>query len=191
MVNNAVVRALMIVLAVLMACTPAPVLNPHKKPPRRPGSSEVQHTFAVAPDSMVKKRDGSAFDLSTLWDKTKENKVVLVFYRGGWCPHCQKQMAELQAHYRDFNELKAIVVGVSNEAGPDMTAFRDKLGLGFELYSDPDLTMITKWGVEDVGAGIARPATFIIEPGGAIAYRKVGANPADHPKLDELLIALK
>jgi peroxiredoxin len=100
-------------------------------------------------------------------------------------------MAELQAHYKDFNELNAIVVGVSNEAGPDMTAFRDKLGLGFELYSDPDLTTITKWGVEDLGAGIARPATFIVEPGGAIAYSKIGENPADHPKMDDLLIALK
>jgi peroxiredoxin len=182
----------MIVLAVLVACTPAPVINPNKRIAKRPGRSEVVHTLQMAPDSPVKKRDGSTFDLATLWEKGKgDKKVVVVFYRGGWCPHCQKQMAEFQAHYKDFNELNAIVVGVSNESGADVTAFRDKLGLGFELYSDPDLTTITKWGVEDLGSGIARPATFIVEPGGAIAYSKIGENPADHPKMDDLLIALK
>jgi len=186
------VRLILVLIAALVACTPAPVLNPNKQP-KRTGRAEVERdiTLGVAPEAVVTKRDGTSFDLATLWDKEKDQKVVVVFYRGGWCPHCQKQMAELQSHYRDFNEAKAIVVGVSNEAAPDVKAFRDKLGLGFELYSDPDLAMITKWGVADTGAGISRPATFVIEPGGAIAYRKVGENPSDHPSMDELLAALR
>lgn len=186
------VRGLLI-LAALVACTPAPVLNPNKQPTRTAGRGEVERdvTLAVAPPAVVKKRDGSTFDLATLWAKDRDHKVVVVFYRGGWCPHCQKQMAELQSHYRDFNDAKAVVVGVSNEEPAAATAFRDKLGLGFELYSDPELTMITSWGVEDFGSGIARPATFVVEPGGAISYRKVGDGPADHPSMDELLAALK
>jgi peroxiredoxin len=181
----------MIVLAVLMACTPAPVLNPHKQPHKRPGRPEVAHTFKSAPDAVVKKRDGSTYDLAQLWDKSKEHKVVLVFYRGGWCPHCQKQFAALQAAYRDFNEVKAIIVGVSNEPGEAGTALKEKLGLGFELYSDPELQVITRWGVDDPGQNMSRPATFIIEPGGGIAYAKVGENAADHPTVEQLLIALK
>jgi peroxiredoxin len=179
----------LIVLALLVACSPAPVLNPNKQT-KRPGKAEVERdvTLAVAPEAVVKKRDGTAFDLATLWEK---KKVVVVFYRGGWCPHCQKQMAELQSHYRDFNEANAVVVGISNEGGAEATALRDKLSLGFELYSDPELAVITKWGVVDYGAGISRPATFVIEPGGAISYRKVGENPADHPTMDELLGALR
>lgn len=182
----------MLSVAVLVACTPAPVLNPNKQT-KRAGRGEVERdvTLATAPAAVVKKRDGSQFDLASLWDKEKNQKVVVVFYRGGWCPHCQKQMAELQSHYRDFNDAKAVVVGVSNEDGPAATAFRDKLGLGFELYSDTELTMITAWGVEDFGSGIARPATFVVEPGGAISYRKVGESPSDHPSMDELLAALK
>jgi hypothetical protein len=84
MVNNHGVRASMIVLAVLMACTPAPVINPHKKPNHKLGRPEVVKTIQMAPESIVKKRDGSTFDLATLWEKGKENKVVVVFYRGGW-----------------------------------------------------------------------------------------------------------
>jgi peroxiredoxin len=181
----------MIVLAVLMACAPAPVLNPNKKPHKKPGRPEVVKTLQVAPESIVKKRDGSTFDLATLWEKGRDKKVVVVFYRGGWCPHCQKQMSRLQEAYKSFDELKAIVVGVSNEPGEAATALRDKLGLGFELYSDPELAMITKWGVEDIGQGMSRPATFIVEPGGAIAYAKIGENAQDHPTVEQLLIELK
>ncbi len=183
---------MLIVVAVLVACTPAPVLNPNKQA-KRGGRAEVERdtTLAVAPAAVVKKRDGTSFDLASLWDKDKNQKVVVVFYRGGWCPYCKKQMTELQNHYRDFNDAKAVVVGVSNEDPAAATAFRDSLGLGFELYSDQELTMITSWGVEDYGSGIARPATFVIEPGGAISYRKVGENPSDHPSMDELLAALR
>ncbi len=145
-------------------------------------------TLNMAPDAVVKKRDGSSIDLATLW---QTQKVVVVFYRGGWCPHCQKQLGELQQHYKDFSDAKVTVVGISSDSTADATALRDKLSLGFELYSDPELAVITKWGVEDYGAGISRPATFVIEPGGAIKYRKVGENPADHPTMDELLAALR
>jgi peroxiredoxin len=183
----------LIAFVLLVACTPAPVLNPNKPSAKQAGRSEVERdvTLATAPEAMVKKRDGSPFDLATLWEKEKAQKVVVVFYRGGWCPHCAKQLGELQQHHKDFTEAKAVVVAISNEPGDAATALRDKLGLGYELYSDPELAMITKWGVEDYGQGIARPATFVVEPGGAISYRKVGENPADHPSMDELLAALR
>jgi peroxiredoxin len=179
------------VLAVLVACSPAPVINPNKQPAKRPGRAEIEVKLEQAPETVVQKRDGSTFELATLWAEDQGQKVVVVFYRGGWCPHCQKQLAELQRHHRDFTDAGAIVVGISNEAGADATALRDKLELGYELYSDPELAAITRWGVEDYGAGIARPATFVVQPGGAITYRKVGENPADHPAMDELLAALR
>jgi len=191
---NRAVRGLaaLAVVVLVTACAPAPVLNPNKHSNRAAGRPEVERdpTLAIAPAAVVKKRDGSEFDLATLWAEGTDHKVVVVFYRGGWCPHCKKQLGELQAHYRDFNDAKAVVVGISNESGADATALRDSLGLGFELYSDPELSVITKWGVEDYGAGIARPATFVVEPGGAITYRKVGESPSDHPTMDELLAAL-
>jgi peroxiredoxin len=181
------VRGLLIVLAMLVACTPAPVLNPNKQP-RKPGKSEVERTLTVAPEAVVTTRDGATFDLATLWEK---QKVVVVFYRGGWCPHCQKQMAALQSRYKDFDAAHAVVVGISNESGTDATALKAKLALGYELYSDPQLAVINKWGVADHGAGIARPATFVVEPGGAISYSKVGDNPADQPSMDEIIAAVQ
>jgi peroxiredoxin len=182
----------LVILALVAACRPDPVpLNPHKQQAPRTKEIDRDVSLAPAPDALVKKRDGTEFDLAALWAKEKDQKVVVVFYRGGWCPYCKKQLAELQEHYRDFMDAKAVVVGVSNEEGAASTALREKLGLGFELYSDPELAMITKWGVEDTAQKIAKPATFVVQPGGMISWRKIGDKPSDHPTMEELLAALQ
>ncbi len=141
----------------------------------------------TAPSAMVTKRDGSKIDLATMWDK---HKVVLIFYRGGWCPDCQRQLTSLQSNQKAFADAGAIIAGISSDSVDDANKTRDKLQLNFELYSDPELAVISQWGVEDVSTNISRSAVFIVEPGGAISYRKVGKSPADHPSIDELVAAL-
>jgi peroxiredoxin len=110
---------------------------------------------------------------------------------GHWCPHCQKQLGDLNAREKDFAELGATVAAISTDTAEDATALRERLGLGFELYSDPDLSVITKWGVADYTANIAKPATFIVEPGGTISYRHIGQNQTDRPTTDEVIKALQ
>jgi peroxiredoxin len=148
----------------------------------------VEQEVTTAPPATVTMRDGNQIDLSTVWEK---QKVVVVFYRGGWCPHCQKQLAELQANQKQIADAGAIIVGISSDSTEDANKTRDKLGLNFELYSDPQLAVISKWGVEDVGQNIARPATFVVEPGGSITFRRIGTSPADHPTVEEVIAALE
>ena len=174
-------------LFVLAACRPEKVQIPHDR--SRPANPEVQQVTDTAPTGgVVHARDGSNFDLSTLW---QQQRVVLVFYMGHWCPHCQRQLADLQAHSKDFSELATTVVAVSVDAPDDAGALKDKLGLAFDLYSDPELSVIGKWGVADYGANISKPATFIIEKGGAISYRKVGENQTDRPTADQVIAELR
>ena len=173
------------VVMALAACTPAKVQNPYKKNDNSRIDRDV--TASAAPDSQVKQRDGSSMPMSTLWAK---QRVVVVFYMGGWCPHCQKQLGDLQARQREFADAGAIIVGVSSDSSEDASALQDKLGLNFNLYGDPQLTVIQEWGVADSAAGVAKPSTFVVEPGGAISFRKVGANMNDRPSTDEVLAAV-
>lgn len=175
-------------LGLLGACrAESPPLNPYKDKGRA-GPPPVEQEVTSAPPATVTKRDGSRIDLATLW---ANQKVLVVFYRGGWCPHCQKQLAELQANQAKIAQAGAILLGISSDSVEDANKTRDKLGLNFELYSDPQLAVITQWGVEDVGANIARPATFVVEPGGTITYRRIGDSPADHPAVEDVLTALE
>ena len=81
------------------------------------------------------------------------------------------------------------MIAISADSGPDATATKDKLALTFDVYIDPDLKTISKWGVEDHGNNIARPATFVIQPGGTVTFRKVGETPQDCATVDELFEA--
>jgi peroxiredoxin len=171
---------------VACACTPAKVQNPYKQTDTSRVERDV--TASAAPDSQVKKRDGSALALASLWEK---QRVVVVFYMGGWCPHCQKQLGELNARQKEFADAGAIIIGVSADSSEDAFALQDKLGLNFNLYGDPGLTVIQAWGVAEFDAAVAKPSTFIVEPGGAISFRKVGANMNDRPSTDDVLAALQ
>jgi peroxiredoxin len=46
-----------------------------------------------APDFKGKDQHGKEIRLK---DVLKEGKVVLVFYRGQWCPYCNKELSRLQ-----------------------------------------------------------------------------------------------
>ncbi|MDQ3338617.1 MAG: AhpC/TSA family protein [Myxococcota bacterium] len=164
-----------------------PPLNPYKGKGRA-GPSQVEQEVANAPPATVTKRDGNQIDLATMWAK---QKVLVVFYRGGWCPYCKKQLTELQTNQRKIADAGAIIVGISSDSSEDANKTRDSLQLNFELYSDPQLAVISQWGVEDVGSNIARPAAFVVEPGGRITYRRIGKSPADSPSIEELVSALE
>ena len=178
---------ILVALLVLAACRHETVLNPNKAKPRG-GAPEVAHVQDTAVEGTVQGCDGSTVALADLW---KDHRVVVVFYRGHWCPHCQHQLGEINQHIAELAKLNANVIGISSDSKEDAEALHQKLALNFEVYSDPGLAVITKWGVEDYANGISLPATFVVEPGGAISYRHVGEKPSDHPPIDEVIAAVK
>lgn len=169
------------------ACAPAPVLNPDKERQRNNAPIERAVELDSAPGGVVTSRDGKSVDLASLW---AAQPVVVVFYRGHWCPHCQYQFGELQKHKQDFLDRHVNVIGISSDEPSDLDTMKNKVGLTFELYSDAGLVVIQKWGVEDFGNSIAKPATFIVNPGGSISFQKVGTKPDDRPSVQDILDAL-
>ena len=174
---------LLVLALILLGCrNDQRVENPYKK--QSAGKKEM--IVSDAPSSAVQTRDGQIVELDTVW---KDQKVIVVFYRGGWCPHCTKQLTQINESQGKFAKAGAKVIAISADSGPDATAMKDKLALTFDVYVDPDLKTIVKWGVEDHGNNIARPATFVVQAGGQVTFRKVGENPQDWATIDELLEA--
>lgn len=175
-------------LGAIGACAPAPVLNPDKER-QKLGKQTIERTVELdaAPGGIVTSRDGKSVDLATLWSS---QPVVVIFYRGHWCPHCQYQFGELQKSKQEFVDRGVNVIGISSDEPQDLDALRTKTGLTFELYSDPGLVVIQKWGVEDFGNSIAKPATFLVHPGGSISFQRVGEKPQDRPSVRDILDAI-
>ena len=170
----------------LLACAPAKVPHPYKSTDRSRIDRDV--TTSAAPDTELRDRAGAPVSLANLWAK---QRVVVVFYMGGWCPHCKKQLGELNTRQKEFADAGAVIVGISADTPADAAALQDELALNFTLFGDPQLTAIGAWGVAETKANVAKPATFIVEAGGAISFRRVGADMNDRPSTDDVLTALR
>jgi peroxiredoxin len=127
-------------------------------------------------------------------------KAVLLFYRGGWCPFCNEQLAAIARDYEKFEGLNAVVVAVSGEEVEKGKDFLKKLQLPFVLLSDASFGSIERYGVLDANVpealkarGISRlpkPSAFVIDGRGIVRYSYVGRNAPDRPKNADLLRAL-
>ncbi len=73
---------------------------------------EVLTTGLLAPDFTGTDQHGQQLQLSEL---RRKGPVVLVFYRGLWCPACQKHLGELQTSLDKFMSKGASVVAVTPE----------------------------------------------------------------------------
>ncbi len=98
----------------------------------------------TAPGAKVKTSDGADFDLGAA---LAEKPTVLVFYRGGWCPYCNKQLSELAAFEPKFLELGFQIIALSTDAptGLAPTAAKDKIA--YRLLSDRAMSASAAYGV--------------------------------------------
>jgi peroxiredoxin len=149
----------------------------------------------VAPDFEANDLEGRQRSLNLI---DGEKRTVLLFYRGGWCPICNKQLASLSEDYQKFRELGANIVAVSSEEVEKGMELLKKIGPPFTLLSDPDFKAIDCYGVREQNRDMlakmksyAKPSVFIIDAQGTIRYKYVGKNAGDRPRNEELLQKLK
>jgi peroxiredoxin len=127
-------------------------------------------------------------------------RALLLFYRGGWCPFCNEQLATLSRDREKFEQSRAIIVAVSGEDVEKGRELLKKLNLPFKLLSDTKFEGIDTYGVRDTNISektkargitqLAKPSAFIIDEHGVIRYKYVGTNAPDRPKNEELLRVL-
>ena len=91
-------------------------------------------------------RDVNGNEIHT--DKILSKKTVLIVYRGGWCPYCNSQLADMQEIEGDILALGYQVVAVSPDAPSFLKQTLDKKELHYQLYSDSE-------GVFSKAVGIA------------------------------------
>ena len=69
--------------------------------------------------------DGKTVDLSKVFGT---RPIVLIFYRGLWCPYCHSQMADLSRHQVEFQRASAMAYAISNEDAPKQMQSSEHLG---------------------------------------------------------------
>ena len=104
----------------------------------------------------------------------KGKYVVVYFYPRDNTPGCTTEAQDFRDALPEFEALDAVVLGVSKDSMKSHHKFRDKQELTFPLISDPEGTMLEKygaWGEKKLygktSMGIIR-STVVIDPKGKV-----------------------
>lgn len=98
----------------------------------------------IAPDFKATSQDGS---LISLKKELKNGPVVLFFYRGSWCPYCNKQMAQLQDSLKFIKAKGASIIGVTPETNESMKKILKNSAASFPLISDTGTEIMNLYDV--------------------------------------------
>ncbi|WP_165748512.1 peroxiredoxin-like family protein [Cellulophaga sp. Z1A5H] len=74
----------------------------------------------------------------TLYDALENGPVILMWYRGGWCPYCNMQLHYMQEMLPEFKKLGASLLAITPETPDNSISTQEKNNLEFEVLSDVD-----------------------------------------------------
>lgn len=92
----------------------------------------------------LKTVEGEAIDLRTA---IGGKPTLLVFYRGGWCPYCTLQLAELRKLEPDLVKQGVQVIAISPDRPAALRETMDGSKLHYTLLSDSSARAIQAFGV--------------------------------------------
>ena len=163
-----------------------------------------------APDFKGTDQNGKTVRLK---DLLKKGKVVLVFYRGQWCPSCNKYLSQLNDSLQAIAGKGATVVAITPETGENIAKTVEKTKAGFPILSDEGLKIMKAYDVEfevpentltryrnsgidlkeNNGANgnfLPIPATYVIDKEANVIYRFFNADYKKRPSMAEILAVL-
>ncbi len=80
-------------------------------------------------------------------DLLKQGNLVVVFYRGSWCPFCNLYLRNLQKNLAQIKEAGGNLVAISVENPDNSLTVAKKNELNFTVLSDPALIVARKFGI--------------------------------------------
>lgn len=112
--------------------------------PQKPNEISPLLIGEAIPDVTLPDASGKPVSLKQL---VARKPTILVFYRGGWCPFCSKQLAGLQGIEGDLRKSGYQIIGISTDSPENLTATMGKEKLTYGLLSDSDLSAAKQFGL--------------------------------------------
>lgn len=161
-----------------------------------------------APDFSAIDQFDTTFNLKSA---LQNGPVVLVFYRGQWCPFCNKHLSDLQDSLKLITDQGATVVAISPEKTEYLKKMADKTDAIYTLLYDQNYTIAESYGVlfqadkstrimynTVLGANLSEahnnenellpiPATYIIGQDGVVLWRQFDPNYKKRSTISEIL----
>jgi peroxiredoxin len=160
-----------------------------------------------APLFSAKDQNGKKISLQ---EQLKKGPVVLVFYRGQWCPYCNRQLKKLEDSLAYINDMGATLIAVTPEKPENISKTIEKTKASYSILFDDGLKIMRNYDVafavdtstvrryKDFGIDIKEsngvngtnlpvPALFIISKEGIVIYRHFDPDYKQRPSVQEIL----
>lgn len=122
--------------------------------------------------------------------------VVLLFYPLAFTSTCTKELCSTRDDMAIYNELDAVVLGISIDTPQSLARYKADNQFNFLLLSDFNKQVIRAYDVVyeewSLGMrGVGKRAVFLVDPEGFIRYMEVLENASLMPDLEGLQLALR
>lgn len=144
------------------------------------------------PEVMLQNANGESVLLHELY---RDKPVMIIFYRGGWCPFCNRHLAELATREEAVRNLGIEIIAISPDSPEQLKEGLDGHEPKYKLLSDVERAAARQFGVafqitdpEQVTALTERtghsatadgnyifpvPAVFILDSGKIVRFQYV------------------
>ncbi|MDJ1466914.1 peroxiredoxin-like family protein [Cytophagaceae bacterium DM2B3-1] len=126
-----------------------------------------------------------------LKEKLSQKPTILIFYRGGWCPFCNKQLAGIQTIEGNLRTMGYQIIAISTDSPEYLAKTVNHEKLTYTLLSDSDLSVSKQFGIayaapanyekilqegskgKNVDKLLPVPSVFIVDTKGVIQFEYI------------------
>jgi peroxiredoxin len=147
------------------------------------------------PDAKLTSPEGNSVSLNEL---ITQKPTILLIYRGGWCPYCNKEILSLGYQ----------ILAISPDSPDNLKQTSDKDKLTYSLYSDADMQLIKAMGLafqapekyagllSEKSGGLNEgflpvPSVFVVDMKGKILFEYINPDYSTRLSASLLLAVLK
>jgi peroxiredoxin len=168
------------------------------------------HAGDYAPEFRLRDPDGKTISSYAVLNS---GPVLVVFYRGGWCPYCKLDLRAIQAVARQLHSSGASIIAVSQQSANESRSTERMNGLSFPNLVDRGGKVARAFGLRwklsrelrateiECGLDLAAvngesswtltmPARYVISPEGIVEYADISADYTRRCDPTELLPVL-
>ena len=161
----------------------------------------------LAPNFTALNQDSKQINLHEM---LKSGPVLLLFYRGEWCPYCNKQLKQLEDSLSYITKKGAKVIAVSPEKHENIIKTIKKTNASYSVVSDENTSIMNAYKVNFELDSIAKikykgygidlndrngtngynlpvPAVYIINKEGRITYRYFDTDYKKRASVQEII----
>lgn len=156
------------IILTLAACTISPVDNQtlSAETPYADFSGITLEVNQPVPLFSLPSGDGKQVSLA---DFRAKQPVLLLFYRGEWCPYCMDQLDDYQALLPELKKHQIQLIAISTDDKAALENTNRQFGQKYIFLSDKQLVVTHQYGIGNE-ENLPHPALFLIDKQGKLIW---------------------